>query len=127
MKMKLTHLISDLIHAPMYRLYENEAGSIKYIIRECHMKNDMFKYQLVGTVSAMDITPDMRRKVLSELAEDKLVFLYENLLFEPIYDSMITYVKDLHVITGLPYKVAYYWDMHIYIPSDEVHKQNQIK
>ena len=127
MKMKLTHLISDLIHAPMYRLYENEAVSIKYIIRECHMKNDMFKYQLVGTVSAMDITPDMRRKVLSELAEDKLVFLYESLLFEPIYDSMITYVKDLHVITGLPYKVAYYWDMHIYIPSDEVHKQNQIK
>ena len=69
----------------------------------------------------------MRRKVLSELAENKLVFLYENLLFEPIYDSMITYAKDLHMITGLPYKVTYYWDMNIYIPSDEVHKQNQIK
>ncbi len=81
MKMKLTHLISDLIHAPMYRIYENEAGSIKYIIRECHIKDDIFKYQVVGSVSAIDITPAMRRKVLSELAENKLVFLYENLLF----------------------------------------------
>ena len=117
MKMCLRHLIGDLVHAPMYRLYSTPQGDIKFIIRECHYKKATFKYQVTATLSAISVSPTERRQILDALEANKLKFLYESLLMKPI---------KLYTITSIPYRTEYFWDPNIVLYSETVHKQKQL-
>lgn len=127
MKMCLRHWIGDLIHAPMYRLYANPAGDINFIIRECHYKDTIFKYQVTAALSATTIGASERRQILDALEQNKLKFLYEGLLMEPIYDGMVDRSNQLYIITSIPYKVEYFWDPSIVLLSETVHKHKQLE
>lgn len=127
MKMRSRHWIGDLIHAPMYRLYANPQGDINFIIRECHYKKATFKYQVTATLSAISISPSERRQILDALEANKLKFLYEGLLMEPMYDEMVDRAVKLYTITGIPYRVEYFWDPDIVLFSETVHKHKQLE
>lgn len=127
MKMSIRHWIGDLIHAPMYRLYSNPQGDINFIIRECHYKDATFKYQVTAALSAISISPTERKQILDALEANKLKFLYEGLLMEPIYDGMLDRAVKLYTLTSIPYRVEYFWDNDIVLYSETVHKHKQIE
>lgn len=67
MRLFISHRASDLLHAPMYRLYRNKPDTAAYIIRECHVVDDIFKYQVVASVSTKALTIPEEREVLKQL------------------------------------------------------------
>ena len=127
MKMCLRHWIGDLVHAPMYRLYSTPQGDVNFIIRECHYKKATFKYQVTAALSAISISPSERRQILDALEANKLKFLYEGLLMEPIYDWMDEQAVKMYTITSIPYRAEYFWDPNIVLYSETVHKHKELK
>lgn len=125
MKLYLSHRASDLLHAPMYRLYRNKPDTAAYIIRECHVTKNIFKYQLVASMSAKTLTIPEEKEVLKQLQNNELSFIKESILFESMFDYVSERVKEIYIVTGIPYKTEYYWHPYIMIMDQFVHLHNE--
>ena len=86
MRLYISHRASDLLHAPMYRLYRNKPDTAAYIIRECHVTEDIFKYQVVTSISTKALTIPEEREVLNQLKNNELSFIKESILFESLFN-----------------------------------------
>lgn len=125
MRLYISHRASDLLHAPMYRLYRNKPDTAAYIIRECHVTEDIFKYQVVASVSTKALTIPEEREVLKQLKNNELSFIKESILFESLFNYINNRVKEIHMVTGIPYKTEYYWHPYVMVKDNYIHLQNE--
>ena len=88
------------------------------------MTEDIFKYQVVASVSTKALTIPEEREVLKQLKNNELSFIKESILFESLFNYITNRVKEIHMITGIPYKTEYYWHPYIVIMDQFVHLHN---